>query len=286
MRGRYARRCWTALASGLLFCVFTAHGALAATPTFDPLDEAQTLPAATKSGGDLSLGLLANTGNTRSSTLTARGALDQHSTQYDNRADLLYVDSHAQGELADRKFSIADKLKYEVGRHNYAFGLAHYDHDEVAAIRNRYSIASGFGRHFLRSEAHQLDLDLGVGWSSGQAQDEDDFEGNVIGVVGAVYTHPFNAQSQFRQTMQTEFSSQNVYVASVSTLRLKVSKRWFVSLDYELRHNRKAAAGLEHTDEIRSANIGFDFGKVPKALNPSPELDELPGDSSVGGKKR
>lgn len=285
MHGRVAKRCKRALASGLMFFIFIARDVFAADPTFDPLDEAQTLPSATKSGADLSLGLLANTGNTRSSTLTARGALDQHTAQYDNRADLLYVDSHAQGELADRKFSIADKLKYELGKHHYAFGLAHYDHDQVAAIRKRYSIAAGAGRHLLHDARDQFDLDLGLGWSSGQAQDEDDFDGRMIGVIGAVYAHPFNAQSQFRQTVQTEFSSHDLYLASVSTLRLKVSKRWFVSLDYELRHNRKAAAGLEHTDEIRSANIGFDFGKPPKQLSPSPEMEELSGDSAVGGRK-
>ncbi len=75
--------------------------------------------------------------------------------------------------------------------------------------------------------------------------------------------------------MQTEFSSYNLYLASVSTLRLKLSKRWFVSLDYELRHNRKAAAGIEHTDEIRSANIGFDFGKAPAQASREPSLEEF-----------
>lgn len=271
MRRRLARRRRMALASGLLAMLASAAQA---EPAFDPLDEAQALQVAKASGGDLSLGLLANTGNTRSFTVTTRGALDQHTAQYDNRVDLLYVDSHTRGELADRKFSIADKLKYELGRRNYAFGLAHYDHDEVAAIRERISLAAGLGRHLLRG-ADQLDLDLGLGWSNAQAQDEDGFEGRAIGVVGAVYVHAFNAQSQFRQTVQTEFSSYNLYLASVSTLRLKLSKRWFVSLDYELRHNRKAAAGIEHTDEIRSANIGFDFGKAPAQASTEPSLEEF-----------
>jgi len=271
MRRGLARRWRMALASGLLAM---SAAVVQAEPAFDPLDEAQALQTATASGGDLSLGLLANTGNTRSSTLTARGALDRHTAQYDNRVDLLYVDSHARGELADRKFSIADKLKLELGRRNYAFGLAHYDHDEVAAIRERISLAAGLGRHLLRG-ADQLDLDLGLGWSNAQAQDQDGFEDRVIGVVGAVYAHAFNAQSQFRQTVQTEFSSYNLYLASVSTLRLKLSKRWFVSLDYELRHNRKAVADTGHTDEIRSANIGFDFGKAPAQPSPESPLDDL-----------
>ncbi len=279
------RRCWqTAWVPALLLFSLVAK----ADPAFDPLTDAAALDGAAVGSGttsaDLSLGLLASSGNTSNSSLTARGSLQHRPPGRDNRLDALFVDARSRGERSDRKISLADKLKLDIADPYYAFGLARYDHDARGAVRTRVSLATGLGWHALKAQgasSDTLDLDAGVGWSHGRDQDEDDFEGRSIGVAGALYSHAFNAQSSFRQSLHSEFSSQDLFVASVSTLRLKLARQWFVSLDYEWRHNRRAPAGIEHSDQIRSANIGYSFGHAPQNQSAEPMLSQPPGDAPV-----
>lgn len=248
----------------------------AADPAFDPLDDAAAF-ATTPAGiapwrGDLAFGLQASTGNTRAGSLSSRASLDYLDSGRDNRLDLSYVDAWSRGSDSNHQLSAGDQFKLDVGARSYVFALARYAENDAAAVSTRLSLAAGIGRHLLAGKRHALDIDAGFGWSHSQDHDADDFDDQAIGVLGAMYRQTLGATSELRQTLQLEASSHDLFVASITTLRLKLIGNWFVSLDYELRHNRHAPAGVEHTDEIRSANLGWQFGTAPKAAPAEPLL--------------
>jgi putative salt-induced outer membrane protein YdiY len=257
--------------------------ARAADPAFDPLDDAAQFDTKIDGvkpwRGDLAVGLQANSGNTHSGSLTSRGALDYLSGRSDNRLDMSYVDTWARATDTDHQFAAGDQYKFDIGKHTYTFALARYTQDDDASVTKRLSMAGGLGEHLLSGKRRQLDIDIGVGWSHSQDHDADDFEDQAIGVLGVLYRQTIGENSEVRQTLQTEGSSHNVFFASITSLRLKLIGNWFVSLDYELRHNTRAAEGTLRTDEIRSANIGWKFGEAPKAAPVDPLLAQPPGDA-------
>ena len=273
------RRCWRLTL--LLACC--AGRAMAADPAFDPLDDAaqfDTAPAGSAPWrGDIALGLQASTGNTQSGSLTSRAALDYLQRGRDNRFDFSYVDAWARASDTDHQLAVGDQFKLDIGRHTYSFALARYSENAAAAVSTRLSLAAGLGQHLLVGKRHKLDVDAGVGWSHSQDHDADDFEDQAIAVLGAIYRQSIGASSELRQTLQVEASSHDLFFASISSLRLKLIGNWFVSLDYELRHNRHAPAGVEHSDEVRSANIGWQFGAAPKVAIADPLLAQPPGDA-------
>jgi putative salt-induced outer membrane protein len=260
-----------------------AGNAAAADPTFDPLDDAarfDTAPAGTAPWrGDFALGLQASSGNTESGSVTSRASLNYLQGGRDNRFDFSYVDAWARDSDTDHQLAVGDQFKLDIGKRAYMFALARYSEDNAAAVTTRLSLAAGLGRHLLSGKRHELDVDAGIGWSHSQDHDADDFDDQAIGVFGAMYRQSIGASSELRQTLQVEASSHDLFVASITSLRLKLIGNWFVSLDYELRHNRHAPAGVEHSDEVRSANIGWQFGAAPKVAIADPVLAQPPGDA-------
>lgn len=261
-------------------CALTALTALhpaalhAADPSFDPLDDAAALETAPADvgrwSGAFAFGLLATTGNTHSGNVSGNGALDYLRKRGDNRFTVSYLDAWAREADTDHKLLAEDKGRVNLGRSAYAFALAHYDEDAAAAVTRRISLSAGFGRH-LAAGAQQLDLDAGAGWSHSRDHDVDDFDDHAIGVAGLDYRWTIGPNSLLRETAQGEFSQENVYLSSVTSLQLKLVASWFVSLDYEWRHNRRAPAGTAHTDDIRSVSVGWQFG----AQTPAPGMPVL-----------
>ena len=266
---RYGLSAFLAIAAGSASAGTTTVTAKAApapaadaTP-FHPLDDTSALDK-TPDGvaawnGSFAFGLLASTGNTETGNLSAKADLGYLRDGRDNRFDFSYFDAWARDADPDHKLSISDLLKQDFDAKHYVFGSARYEEDGDAAVKRRFSLSTGVGRHVL-SGAQKLDLDIGVGWSHSQDHDADDFDDQAIAVAGAAYRWTINAHSQFEQTAQAEISGDDLYLVSISSLRLQIVADWFVALDYEWRQTRHAPPGIEHSDDIRSVNIGWKFG--------------------------
>lgn len=267
----------------LLTLALAVGDAAAVEPVFDPLDDAARFDAAPPGNapwrGDAAIGLQASSGNTRSGSVTSRASLSYLQGGRDNRFDFSYVDAWARDSDTDHQLALGDQFKLDIGQRTYTFALARYAENDAAAVTTRLSTAVGFGRHLLGGKRHELDVDAGVGWSHSQDHDADDFDDQAIAVFGAMYRQSIGASSELRQNLQVEASSRDLFFASISSLRLKLIGNWFVSLDYELRHNRHAPPGVEHSDEVRSANIGWQFGAAPKVAISEPLLAQPPGDA-------
>ncbi|MDB5986441.1 MAG: hypothetical protein JWR16_1494 [Nevskia sp.] len=218
--------------------------------------------------GDLAAGYVKSSGNANASTLNVKFDLDWKSDPWENLLSGSAYKANSNGDSTDEKYSIGNKLLFNLNPDDYLFGQVNYDDDRFGAITERYSGSAGYGRHLLHTPTQTLDMDLGLGANRTREQDAHRFKSDVIGTFDATYIWKISANSQFKQTLRTEFGPSNTYVNPISELKLTIIKNFFAALGYEVRYNSDTPAGTHHTDQITTINVGYTFGKQPTTAPP------------------
>ena len=218
--------------------------------------------------GDFSAGYVKSSGNSSASTLNVKFDVDYKSDPWDNLLTGSAFRASSQGVNTDEKYSIGDKLLYNLNPDSYVFGQVNFDDDHYGPIAERLSGSTGYGRHILKSATQTLDMDLDVGADHTRDQGAGHFRSSVIGTFDASYLWKISGNSQFKQTLRTEFGPHNTFIDPVTELKLTIIANFFAALDYELRYNTETPAGTYHSDQITSINIGYAFGKPPTATPP------------------
>jgi len=244
--------------------------ALLALSSFIKLAQAEvpvatTPPPPPKWSGDISLGYVDSSGNSRASSLNLKADLEYKSDPWDNLATASAYKADSDGVNTDEKYSLGDRLSYNLDPSQYLFGQGNYDYDHYGPITQRYAGSVGYGRHFIKTPAQTFDLDVGVGGDRQREQGAESFQSEAIATLDGLYIWKFSPNSQFKQTLRTSFGAHNTFIDPISELKLTVIKNFFASIDYEFRYNSETSAGTLHTDRIATINIGYNFGKPPAA---------------------
>lgn len=212
--------------------------------------------------GEIGVGVVNTTGNTRTRSVNVRSMLEYRSGPWVNRLTALAFSGSREGLSTDERYSVANKTDHQFGPDNYAFGNLAYDNDRFAGIAERYAVTLGYGRHVLRRERHRLDIEIGAG--ANRTRDQDDrYETAAIVTVGGRYVWTISPNAEFTQALRTESGVSKVYVNPVSSLKLTVVGNLFATFNHEIRYNSEVPADTRHLDQISTINLGYAFGTPP-----------------------
>lgn len=259
------------LAALLPFAVAVSMPVVAQEPAAAPEAEAEVEAAAAAPSpppvspwlGELAIGLVNTTGNTRTRSINFRTALEYRRERWGNRLTALAYNGSREGVSTDERYSIANKTDYQLGDDNYLFGNLAYDNDRFAGIAERYAATLGYGRHVLKSERHKLDIEIGAG--ANRTRDQDEFyETAAIATLGGKYVWTISPNAEFTQTLRTEAGVTNVYVNPISALKLTIVGNLFATFNHEIRYNSQVPEETRHVDQISTVNLGYSFG-VPRS---------------------
>ncbi|MDR3416667.1 MAG: DUF481 domain-containing protein [Nevskia sp.] len=213
--------------------------------------------------GDASAGYIRSTGNTDSTSLNVKAALDWKSGPWDNQTNGLSTYASSKGQTTAESYQFGDKLTRNVFTDDYVFGSVGFADDRFAGVVSRWSEAVGYGRHFIKTPTQTLDIDVGIGDSQQRNAGDTDYSSQLIGVFNAAYLWKFSPTAQFKQTLHVESGRDNTFINPVSELKLTVIGNVFAGLAYDWRHNTSVPAGNVHTDTVTTVNFGYTFGKKP-----------------------
>ena len=212
--------------------------------------------------GDAAIGYVRTGGNTSTSALNAKIGLDYKGATWGNGFLASAFNGSRDKRTTDERYSIADKVNYNVTPKDYAFGNASYDNDRFAGIAERYALSLGYGRHMFATPTQTLDLEVGGGANYSRNEGADRFTAHAIATFGGKYVWKITPTSQFSQSLRTEYASNNIYVNPITELKLTVIGNAYAALDFEIRYNSDVPAGIRHTDQITTINLGYGFGKT------------------------
>jgi putative salt-induced outer membrane protein YdiY len=128
------------------------------------------------------------------------------------------------------------KSQYDLTPAWYGFGSLDWYKDRFSAYDHQLYEAAGLGWRILRSEAHKLDLELGVGAKQAKLVSGDD-QNEAIGLLRGLYTWQISENAAFVQKLAVLSGSDNTYSESVSELKAGVIGNLSLVLGYTWKHN-------------------------------------------------
>lgn len=139
--------------------VFAAMNATADDSVFTVMDDPST--AKKPFEGNLNAGYLAQSGNTKSSSLTADSTL----TWYGNTtAWSLWgnaSNTSANDERSSEKYAVGGRSRYNMTDYDYLFGQGSWLTDRYNGYRQRDVFTAGYGRQFLNGPVHSFRFEFG-----------------------------------------------------------------------------------------------------------------------------
>ena len=110
--------------------------------------------------GNVNAGYLAQSGNTKSSSLTADSTLTGTATPR-----LVAVgnasNTSANDQRSSEKYAVGGRSRYNMTDYDYLFGQASWLTDRYNGYRQRDVVTAGYGRQFLNGPVHSLRFEFG-----------------------------------------------------------------------------------------------------------------------------
>ncbi|MDX1455275.1 MAG: DUF481 domain-containing protein [Gammaproteobacteria bacterium] len=246
-------------------CLAVASFSVAADPVWSEIegiadigDEAIATDEDDIFAGKLNLGYLASTGNTESSSFVGKLTLAWDLEKWRHAAVASGFSSETDGVTDGEQYRAGYKADRKLGDKNYLFGVVNWENDRFSGIDRRTSEAVGFGRRFLETGSHTLDLELGVGArqtkrTTGEETDE------TISRFAGNYAWQIAENSTFKQGVAVESGDENTYIESTTELTAQLIGQLDLSISYVIKRNSVVPLDSEKTDTYTSVSVVYSF---------------------------
>ncbi|MEW6167795.1 MAG: DUF481 domain-containing protein [Pseudomonadota bacterium] len=224
------------------------------------LAAAFAMPAQAQVAGEISLGYLATSGNTRTESFNSKLALDYTADAWKNHFETLAVYSYDREGASAERYAALDSLDWNFTGRDYVFVALEWEKDLFGAIRTRTSESVGYGRHLLAGPVHLLEAEIGVG----ARQTEENVTGvrddDLIFRGRTRYEWKPSETSYFVQSLKVESGESNTYGESLTELKLSIVGNLFATLSYTVKHNADVPPDTERTDTYSAVSLSYAFG--------------------------
>lgn len=212
--------------------------------------------------GDVALGYLATTGNSKTSSLNGKFSVVYAQERWKNTFSAAAINTYADNVSSAESYAANEQLDYNFTTRDYAFGAVEWNKDLFAAIRERTSETAGYGRHVLVGPTHFLDLELGIGARQQQTNDVPRERESEFIERGAVkYRWAITQTTTFIEALKVESGHSNTYSESATSLKLQIVGSLFANLSYTIKNNSQSAPDTKKTDTEAAVTVSYEFGK-------------------------
>lgn len=221
-------------------------------------------------GGKFSLGAIATSGNSETSTVNFGISLklDQAAWHHGVKGTAVHARSEttddatgqSRTQTTSERYTASLRSARDFSETDYLYAQVDFDKDLFGGVRERTAETVGYGRRLLHSEAHKLDLELGAGARQLRPQGEGaERVSDAVGRAALRYDWTITPTSRFSQSVSVESGDENTYTESVSELKLAVIGSVFVNLGFSAQNNSEVPAGTQRTDTTSSVSLSYEF---------------------------
>ena len=208
--------------------------------------------------GKVTLGYLATSGNTDSSSLNAGFEVGYTTGSWYHRLRGNAIHSMQDEQTIAEAYEAGWKTEYSFSEYNFAFGRVNWRKDRFSGYDHQISETVGYGRRIIDSERHTLNAEIGAGARQLETQ-LGESESDVIVRGGMDYTWRFSETAQFVQELSVESGETNTYLESVSSLKATLIGDLALVASYAIKNNSDVPAGTENTDTVTALSVEYAF---------------------------
>ncbi len=209
--------------------------------------------------GQGELGLVATSGNTDTTTLNLGLVLGREAEKWRHRFGLALLRADDQGvDTADRLVG-EWQTDYLLNQYSYLFAAARHDADEFSGFDYQQTLAVGYGRALLDSEAQTLKVELGPGFRRIKNALTRETESEVIARGLLEYSRTLTVSTTIANRLLIESGSSNTLVENDAALTVAINDDFALAVSVAVRHNTDAPEGIEQTDTLTTASLVYSF---------------------------
>jgi putative salt-induced outer membrane protein len=208
--------------------------------------------------GKATLGYLATSGNTETSTLNSGFEVGYTVGKWAHLFTAAAVNASEDKVTTAEAYDAGWKSERNITDHDFLFGRLSWRKDRFGAFDTQFSQTVGYGRRLIDADKHKLNAEIGAGLRQskdqlGVEEDETIFRG------GLYYKWLLSETAEFRQDLTTEGGEKNTYVESVTALSAKVLGNLALVASYTIKHNTDVPPLTEKTDTYTALSLEYAF---------------------------
>jgi putative salt-induced outer membrane protein len=234
--------------------VFVSMHAFASDTVFTVMDDPSTAKAPFE--GSVNGGYLAQSGNTKSSSLTADSTLTWYG---DTTAWSLWgnaSNTSSNDVRSSEKYAVGGRSRYNMTDYDYLFGQASWLTDRYNGYSDRDVLTAGYGRQFLNGPVHSLRFEFGPGVRYDKYTD-----GNTkttgLGYASGTYAWQMTDTTKFTQGVSV-FGADDTTVNSETALNVAINAHFALKVAYNLTWNSQPpSTAPDHTDRRTTVTLGY-----------------------------
>jgi putative salt-induced outer membrane protein len=158
------------------------------------------------------------------------------------------------------------KSEYSIDDDDYVFGALNSEKNRFQNIDRRMVEAVGYGRRVLRTDVHELDMEIGLGARQIKFRDDTPRESTQIMRLGLDYDWTISESANLSHAIQVDAalrSGDNTRTQLVTSLSSALVGELALTLSHELVHNSRPSAtltqDLRSTESITSVGLSYRF---------------------------
>jgi len=226
----------------------------------DAVDDAPSSPWS----GELSLGYLASSGNTDSSSGTFQFKVGYAVNLWEHSLQGKSFNSSEDGVTTAENYKLSWKSIFSFSEHNYGFGVLDWNKNRFSGFPRQSFATAGYGRRILNSDRFILNAEVGAGYSKQQKRISDipditEDEDGVVGTVGGDFKWNFSETAYFEQTLNANVAQSNTYWESVSKVSANLVNSLSLGASYTIQANTDVEPGVEKSDRFTAITLDYSF---------------------------
>ena len=206
----------------------------------------------------VSLGYLATTGNTETSSLNGGFNAEYVAGRWLHQFDASAINATENNRTTAEAYEWSWTSNWDISEKDLLFGRLNWRKDRFGGFAKQFSQTLGYARRVLETEKHKLRLELGAG--ARQSEDQLGFEQDETILTGGLnYRFAISETVEFRQTIAVESGDQNTFTESVTAISAQLIGRLALTASYTYRNNSDVPIGTENTDTRTALSLEYAF---------------------------
>jgi len=211
-----------------------------------------------KWSGEVELGYVQTSGNTRTQSATFKFKLLNEWPKWHHRADLEAYSAHDKDTTTAESYKLEMRSEYLLREVDYLFGLLRYEDDRFAGYDRRTTEVAGYGYRLFKMDKFRWHVEVGAGARQSRLITDEQID-EALWRLGTNLWWGISKTSEFSQELFIEDGDKNRFTDATSELKVKVNSSLALKLAYNLKNNSVVPVGTQHTNSKTTVTLSYDF---------------------------
>lgn len=208
--------------------------------------------------GRAGLGFLSTGGNSETQSLNGHFDAWLNFDTWRHALNAQAIRSTTSGSTTADSLGASWQSNYAINETDYVYGVVDMDEDKFSTYDRQVRQAIGYGRRYLDSETHVLNIELGAGSRQADLRNNTTRNEGILRWSGD-YRWVLSDRSEFNQILTVEGGTENIFLESSSSFSTYVRENLALVTSFSLKSNTDELPGSKKTDTFTAISLEYTF---------------------------